>query len=244
MLMKNKMLRVASVAVVMTLLSTCALSGTFARYSTTSNGEGDTAYVAKWGVTINNSGNAVFVSEKQDDEGNKVVSSSEHKVIAPGMSGALYMPTLSGTPEVAVSVTYAPELHLNGWGVAVGEESIAYCPIYFVVNGHTHRFGDGVSDTNTTYYTSVQGEGSLEEGVTNAISKDAGTTYAAGTDLSTKNEDGTNAVVQWYWDLDGNNDAYDTQLASYEGTEGANIVLTVTTTVTQIDDFNPAQNNE
>ena len=46
---KNKMMRLASVLLVLTLLSTSVISGTFAKYITTDSAN-DSARVAKWGV--------------------------------------------------------------------------------------------------------------------------------------------------------------------------------------------------
>ena len=48
---KNKIMRIASVLLVAVLMSTCAISGTFAKYVTEGSSD-DTARVAKWGVTI------------------------------------------------------------------------------------------------------------------------------------------------------------------------------------------------
>ena len=48
---KNKMMRIASVLLVAVLLSTCAISGTFAKYTSTARGS-DSATVAKWDVTV------------------------------------------------------------------------------------------------------------------------------------------------------------------------------------------------
>ena len=46
---KNKMMRIASVLLVAVLLSTCAISGTFAKYVTQVSGN-DSARVARWGI--------------------------------------------------------------------------------------------------------------------------------------------------------------------------------------------------
>ena len=48
---KNKMMRIASVLLVAVLLSTCVISGTFAKYTSSANGT-DTATVAKWDVSV------------------------------------------------------------------------------------------------------------------------------------------------------------------------------------------------
>lgn len=49
---KNKIMRIASVLLVAVILTTCAISGTFAKYVTSGSGS-DTARVAKFGVTVN-----------------------------------------------------------------------------------------------------------------------------------------------------------------------------------------------
>ena len=48
---KNKMMRIASVLLVAVLLSTCVISGTFAKYTSSATST-DTATVAKWDITV------------------------------------------------------------------------------------------------------------------------------------------------------------------------------------------------
>ena len=52
---KNKLMRAASILLVATLISTCAISGTFAKYVTTGSAT-NTARVAKWGVELSSTG--------------------------------------------------------------------------------------------------------------------------------------------------------------------------------------------
>lgn len=117
---KNKMMRIASVLLVAVLISTCAISGTFAKYITKAEGE-DTARVAKWGILLGIEGEEVFGTEYEAQdakykaafgEGEKalsVVSSTEDKVVAPGTSseilGTNLVATVAGTPEVATRYT-------------------------------------------------------------------------------------------------------------------------------------------
>ena len=51
---KNKMMRIASVLLVAVLLSTCAIFGTFAKYTTSVTSQ-DSARVAYWGFQSSNS---------------------------------------------------------------------------------------------------------------------------------------------------------------------------------------------
>ena len=48
---KNKMMRLASFLLIAVLVSTSAISGTYAKYTTSGFAE-DQARVAKWGVTV------------------------------------------------------------------------------------------------------------------------------------------------------------------------------------------------
>ena len=81
-MMKNKMMRAASILLVAVLLSTCAISGTFAKYVTTASGT-DTARVAKWGVVITANGNLfnkTYAFKKDNQiatETNSVISTTD-----------------------------------------------------------------------------------------------------------------------------------------------------------------------
>lgn len=85
---KNKMMRAASGLLVAVLLSTCAISGTFAKYTTSANGT-DSARVAKWGfqsatVTLND----LFKSAYDTINESTVKSDDGAHVIAPGTTNS------------------------------------------------------------------------------------------------------------------------------------------------------------
>jgi hypothetical protein len=95
----------------MTLISTCAISGTFAKYVTRASGE-DQARVAKWGVVVTIEGNAFGTKYKTHETGDKaypgefsVIAENEDQVVAPGTSSkdleSNLVATVSGKPEVA-----------------------------------------------------------------------------------------------------------------------------------------------
>ena len=109
---KNKMMRIASVLLIAVLISTCAISGTFAKYVTKAKGE-DSARVAKWGVLVTLDGEAFLTEYEKDDDTYKpayantdstvtVQTSAEDKLVAPGTKNEGLVATLTGTPEVAV----------------------------------------------------------------------------------------------------------------------------------------------
>lgn len=108
---KNMMMRVASVLMVAVLLSTCAISGTFAKYVTNDSAE-DHARVAKWGVELQIVGNLFGDSYNQvivkDDDAALTVQSSDlaADVVAPGTKNEQgFTFSLNGTPEVDGVIT-------------------------------------------------------------------------------------------------------------------------------------------
>lgn len=106
---KNKFMRVASVLLVLTLLSTCAISGTFAKY-TTSGTDTDTARVAKWGVLIGMDADtfgrgyaAATTDTKITENTGTVWADAKVDVVAPGTKGDFYF-SITGKPEVTTNV--------------------------------------------------------------------------------------------------------------------------------------------
>ena len=109
----NKMMRIAAVILMMTLLTTCAISGTFAKYTASASGE-DTARVAKWDITYN-SGNledtitfGLFDTAKigdtktsaaDDTNVKNAANASDAAIIAPGTTGSFTF-TISNKSEV------------------------------------------------------------------------------------------------------------------------------------------------
>lgn len=112
---KNKMLRMASALLVLTLLTTSIIGGTFAKYTTASTGT-DTARVAKWGVTINMDSDlfkAEYNGTETGYEAKATVKTTEtdKKLVAPGTTGTGLNVSSTGTkPEVSYNMT----ITLNG----------------------------------------------------------------------------------------------------------------------------------
>ena len=141
---RNRWMRAGGLLVVLTLITSCFVGGTFAKYVTENEGM-DTARVAKWGVEVTVTGDGFKTSYGKDYaesnvEGNTVISSTGEKVVAPGTKGTFGGVKITGKPEVAVKITGKPEVavkiettadvDLSGWNVAGGGEF--YCPL--VVN--------------------------------------------------------------------------------------------------------------
>lgn len=235
---KNKMMRVASALLVAVLMTTSVISGTFAKYVTTDSAT-DSARVAKWGVTIIANGATFAETYAQDDTTTTLAATntvetgtSGEKIVAPGTSGNMLAMTLSGSPEVAVNVTYEATLTLTGWALADNTE---YCPIVFTVNNDTYSLID-MGGKNV--YEDID---DLKTAVETAI-ENYSANYAANQDLSVENTVAT-PDVSWEWAFETGDDATkatnnsnDTYLGNQASIDNApTITLTVKTTVTQID---------
>lgn len=110
---KNKMMRLASALLVLTLLTTSIISGTFAKY-TTQDSAGDVARVAKWGVVLQAAGSLYGTNYQKSSntitngtEGISVKGTqiADTNVIAPGTKNETGMSfSINGTPEVSTFV--------------------------------------------------------------------------------------------------------------------------------------------
>lgn len=107
---KNKAMRLASVLLVLTLLTTCMTAGTFAKYTTGAEGEA-TARVAKFGVEVSVTPGDVFGKQysangtvvEDSNGGITVQTSATDMVVAPGTTGSMTF-SITGKPETKVNV--------------------------------------------------------------------------------------------------------------------------------------------
>lgn len=220
---KNTLLKVGTLLFAFTLMTSCFVGGTFAKYVTKGTGS-DTARVAKFGVQVTANGETFAKEYVKDDstEGitaNSVISTD--KVVAPGTKGNMASMTLAGTPEVAVRVTYNADLALStNWTV---EGGAVYCPIIIKVNGEAINGAE--------YETLAAFEAAVEAEIKGYTKE-----YKAGTDLASVKDDSLKVSWEWPFSTGDANDAKDTFLGNQAAADNAaTITLTVDTTVTQID---------
>ena len=221
---KNFAMRIAACLLVVTMLSLCMVSYTYAKYVTTDEASAS-AQVAKWGVQVHAELADMFAkgydasnAAVDDDSTATVWASGEYNLLAPGTedqtAAAL---TISGTPEVAVSVAYVAEVTLAKWEIAGNE----YCPLVITVN---------VDGTPTNYSidgsaikTVAELEAAVEEAITSLAAE-----YGPNKDLA------KSIIVSWSWAFDGD-DAKDTALGDQAATTGAaSFSIKVGATVTQL----------
>ena len=229
---KNSTMRVAALLLALTLMTSCFVGGTFAKYTTAGTGT-DTARVAKWGVEVmafNGMFAESYTTHDTDYVGtytNSVVSGE--KVVAPGTSGKMAEINISGQPEVAVEVTYeVTNIYLANW---VDNDGNFYCPLKIKINSTVlcgldyakpEDFAKAISDNVAAYKES----------------------YEAGTILGNEQEHNMDITWEWAFEADGTyavnqqTDVKDTFLGSWvlRGEDHKPVItLEVKCTVTQID---------
>lgn len=127
---KNKMMRIASVLLIVTILSTCAISGTFAKYVVKGTGEAQ-AQVARWGIQISMDGDTLFSNKYAKSDtgtGIAVLAKGDYDVVAPGTNsdeaGATFTAHIENIDNKAteVAVRYALGFQ-DGWTDIVLEKN-------------------------------------------------------------------------------------------------------------------------
>ena len=210
---KNRMLKLASALLVLCLITTCAISTTFAKY-VTSDDASDSAQVAKWGVTVTVNNVDDIVDTKDSATEGHILTATTYSMVAPGTTGTLATVVIDGTPEVAFSVSAEATLTLTGWTV----DSTDYCPIEIKVgNGDWIKNVNNVTALQTAVKTAVESELNKAE-------------VAADEDAD------ASLTISWRWAFEGNDDESDTALgnAAAEGNP-ATIKFDLKVTVTQVD---------
>lgn len=248
---KHWTLRAAGLLFALVLITSCFVSGTFAKYVTTGGGH-ESARVAKFGVTMSVANDKAFKQtyDTDNDSISGTISKSveysgngDENLVAPGTKGSEpVVLSIKGTPEVAVNVKIAAEGHnvflkageyLNLTTAADGDKfnlATDYYPITYTLtkNGAAAPVVTGKLDAIIDYL--------------NGLSKD----YPANTDLTSAIGELT---LSWEWKFDdtiANKDQADTLLgtlaASGPNSLGVNlenyspqVLLILTATVTQID---------
>ena len=138
-LKKFGVMRLAAVLLVVVLLTTTAISGTFAKY-VSKEGYMEDARVAQFGITLG-AGNPFFATSYLKAEANtagsasdlradlSIVSNNGDKVLAPGSKGGAVDLKVEGTAEVNVKIAVVSALKLENWEV----NGVFYCPIVFTI---------------------------------------------------------------------------------------------------------------
>lgn len=169
---KNAMLKIAAILLVAVLLTTCAVSSTFAKYSSAeATGGTNTATVAKWGVKFTAvEGDLAMFKASYDGEGDVSVATSvsDKFLVAPGTTNTVNLLndlTIVGTPEVAFQLKAYADVQLSGWEVGAGY----YCPLAITVGSVTYYGND------EDYEDADDFEAAVEEAIAKALLAGSGT---------------------------------------------------------------------
>lgn len=209
---KNVMLKIASVLMIAVLLTTCAISSTFAKYTSTATGSAS-ARVAKWGVDATLTFDSLFLDTYSGANGsviasNKTAEKAGDDIFAPGTYGkANITAEVTGTPEVSVEVLYEAEVTFDGFDT--------YCPLVFYVNG-----------TKIAGTTAAEKKANLETEIAKIKF-----TAAPGDDLSSLQD----IEIEWEWpfEVDGMDDD-DSKLGDLAAEDKApTFSMSVTVTINQ-----------
>lgn len=247
---KNKMMRTAAVLGVATMLTASVLSGTFAKYTTTAEGT-DSARVAKWGITMSNTGSNTFSDTYDAAQGATVKGENSAKVVAPGThGGATY--TVTGTPETAYEITFdgkaTKDVYLkNGYAYTkpkTGTVSADYYPVNYSVEIKKTGNNATTSPTLTKKSTADDKASYISElGTAQTFETLESAMAALNNTVATYSTPNTAAdltvEIKWAWAFDdkdttGNNvisvtgghtanDVYDTVLGDLANTQNADV---------------------
>ena len=228
---KNAMLKIAAILMVAVLLTTCAISSTFAKYVTNGTAADETARVAKWGVTFTTKTNDLFL-DTYNGSGDVSVVATGTDVVAPGTTNTANVSTdIVGTPEVAFELITTATVDLSDdWLV----DGTFYCPLVFKIGSGSEITSEGCADVAAF-------ETKINDAITTAVTTPA--KYAAGTYVA-DTDDGNAFSITWSWPFETGADASAKAANNVKDTAlgdaaAAEVTITVTQTAQQLDTYTP-----
>lgn len=212
---KNVMMRLASFLLVAVLISTSAISGTYAKYVTEATGS-DTARVAKWGVQLRVGGGSFSDTYATEDDTTftgalSVDSEDGADVVAPGTEddgSAVF--SITGTPEVATKIdvviadsfkdVFLKEGTYTDFTKVIGYAEGTNLPLYstFTLENDYYPVVYTLTQTNSA-------TGKLMEPVVGNLNtiKEALSTYTATAAYAPNTELDAEFELSWAWAFDG-----------------------------------------
>ena len=215
--MKNKFMRIAAVMLMLCLVTTCAISGTFAKYTTSVSGD-DSARVAYWGWNTATLNIDDLFKSAYDSDVNSTVD-----VIAPGTTGSAtfsvaYTNNNNGTDADTSDDITAPEVDYK-----------------FTVDATASTIATDIkANTNILWSFHKQGETAVWGGwdamisAINALSQEK----VEANNLPTNFAAGTTYVIEWQWKFssDEAGDVADTALGNKATLDKVAVVISISAT--------------
>lgn len=217
---KNFAMRIAACLLVVTMLSLCMVSYTYAKY-TTADQDDNIAQVAAWGVNVDVELSDLFAGTYE--AGNETVKAAgSYNLLAPGTTKTTVAAVkVSGTPEVSTEILPVVTVTLEDWEV----DGVYYCPLEVTVGSTTLK---GLDYTSASDFATA-----IKDAIEAAIKgTDPTGKYDPLEDLSA--EIGT-VNVEWEWPfyVSTDNDIKDTKLAN--AATKATFKLDIQVTINQVD---------
>lgn len=222
---KNTMMRIASVLLIAVLMTTCVISGTFAKYITSDSGT-DAVRVAKWGFEATENSIVLDQLFKTAYVNNEVNGAAD--IVAPGTENEITFSfaydTTSNTiaaPEVAY--TFAIDCTITGTNTNLDDSANFWWTL------------DGVKcEDNAALIAAVKALAGEADG-----SADYAPNTLPEAFYGNPIDGAAEHTIGWVWDFEGTDgDASDTALGNADVLE--NIVVTITITATQLDSYTAA----
>lgn len=213
---KNNMMRLASVLLVLVLLTTCAISGTFAKYIT-ANEATDTARVAHWGFT--SAGVIEFkLFDTSADTGIQTISGTN--LIAPGSNDSVQFTLVNADATTNPEVAYKITVDTTGSSTSIDAELEEAVTFYL--------------DDDTQELTWVE----LIAAIKALSGHESGSKeYAPGAAVPTALTNATTHEIGWNWEFERGDDAGDTGLGNHIVEELAKLQLKIKVTAEQLDTY-------
>ena len=218
--MKNKFMRIAAVMLMLCLVTTCAISGTFAKYTTEGAGE-DSARVAYWGWTEADMNTGLVIDDLFADTYDvatnaPVKGANGEKIIAPGTAnstkfGIIYTGVDGSTaPEVAYKISVSTAGSSCAQAIQDNEN------ITWTLDGTTYATWNELLDAIADLSIDEVAAGTLPTGFGSADTHEIGWAWAFHTD-----------------------DAADAEDTAMGNTADLEVKIVITVTVTQIETITP-----
>ena len=219
---KNFAMRIAACLLVVTMLSLCMVSYTYAKF-TTKGDDSNVARVAKWGVTVTAELEDLF--EKGYVDGPladttsttaTVLASGEYNLLAPGTADHTAAALkVEGKPEVAVEIDYTLEIGLNNWYIddlkvdSDPTDNTEYCPLVITIDSIVRDTTASIEFKLGDYANIAAFVQAMQDYVDNTFDIEAsnGERVDPNTDLS------TTINISWSWAFNGD-DEKDTALGN------------------------------
>ena len=220
---KSNTMRVALLLLALTLITSCFVGGTFAKYTTGAKIQ-ETARVAKFGVdvTATNTDELFDFQYETDDTATytgkmSVVAVDNKNVVAPGTKGEVLGFGVTGKPEVAVKVTF--KMNITDVYLKAGTYDDMTMRDYVNDADGTYAKFTLAEDYHPLVFTLAKADGTVVKSGTAAEVQDAlnklTAVYGPNTDLATAVGSYT---LTWKWAFDGN-DAADTYLGNAKSSD-------------------------